>query len=458
MTASRAFRDCREDYLERKLKREQGWNWSEQHGDLVPPSESEDESDRAFLELVAKAEQERESLIPDTLCDAAVCMRRRFGWSIMPVIDKRPLIAWEPLQKEPPNEEMLRCWFGKKARPTGMAVINGSVSGNLACRDFDNPMSYQAWGLRFPELKDMLPTVKTSKGYHVYYKELSISSTRMFDDGELRRTGYNVLPPSRHTTGSLYEWLTPPSTANLIELPQDAVAALSRCWTEKTDQTDQTEHPEQTNQTETTDADGSHEGDRPFARDGLVSITPELERIIMETLPTVHGQRNRMIFVLARRLRSLEGENKLDPRRYRGILEEWHRRARGVIRTKAFPETWMDFLTGYSKVKFAACQDPVMKALEDAQRVGPPPEVHVGEEDEVKVAAALCRELQRVHGSNPFFLSCRKLGEVMNMPHSNANVLLRYLLAERLITEVEKGKLAKKGGKASRYRYMGRLE
>ena len=81
------------------------------------------------------------------------------------------------------SEPALRDLFARE-KTVNVGVILGSVSGNLAWRDFDTMESYDAWAEAHPELAEMLPTVETSRGRHVYFR--AAVKTAKFDDGGLR--------------------------------------------------------------------------------------------------------------------------------------------------------------------------------------------------------------------------------------------------------------------------------
>lgn len=97
--------------------------------------------------------------------------------------------------------------------------------------------------------------------------------------------------------------------------------------------------------------------------------------------------------------------------------------------------------------------------LEQAKEQPLPAVAERYEQTELRLLVALCAELQRIWGEDPFFLSCRKAAEVLNV--KNAKGLpdhvktwrwLFLLTEEGILNEVEKGDLRKR--RASRYRYL----
>ena len=104
-----------------------------------------------------------------TILEYALEYHKR-GWNVIPIaFDKKPPkgFKWTKYQTERVTEDQLQEWFaGGKYRNLG--VIAGAVSGGLVIVDFDSMGLYEQWKARNGELADKLPTVKTSRGMHVY--------------------------------------------------------------------------------------------------------------------------------------------------------------------------------------------------------------------------------------------------------------------------------------------------
>jgi hypothetical protein len=127
-------------------------------------------------------------------------------------------MTWKRFQTTRPSESELRAWFARDRY--ALAVVLGSVSGGLVCRDFDAMEAFDAWAAEYPKFAKELPTVETGRpGRHVYcradvdqVRQVSRSGGGIIDlgDGELRGSGgYCLLPPSRHPSGHNYRWLVP---------------------------------------------------------------------------------------------------------------------------------------------------------------------------------------------------------------------------------------------------------
>ena len=73
--------------------------------------------------------------------------------------------------------------------------------------------------------------------------------------------------------------------------------------------------------------------------------------------------------------------------------------------------------------------------------------------DTCRLLVALCRELQRASGSEPFYLATRTAGRLLNVDHVTAWRWMFLPAHDGVVEEVEKGDRAKR--RASRYRYRG---
>lgn len=135
-----------------------------------------------------------------TLLDHAMSYWER-GFAVLPIDaeKKPPLQTWRRWQRERPSERQLKTWFRRNGL-TGLAVLCGRVSGGLGVRDFDDETAYEDWRSVNPDLAATLPTVRTSRGYHVYFTG-GIDRILTLPDGELSGAGYVLAPPSVHSDG-----------------------------------------------------------------------------------------------------------------------------------------------------------------------------------------------------------------------------------------------------------------
>jgi len=359
------------------------------------------------------------------LLDAALSYAG-LGWSVIPVIDKKAAGLWRPFQERPADEATLRKMF---ARPevTGLAVVCGAVSGKLAVRDFDRRDSYEAWARANPEDATSLPTVKTARGFHVYGR-VENEAFEDFGDGELRADSkhYVLLPPSLHPDGIVYTWTVPLPGSTLPPLPHSLTQGDNR-------------------------ADRENRENREPPPSLRSSLSDAVESAIVATLPRIQGQRNDHLFKLARHLKAIPSLKDAEIRTLRPIVERWHSRALPVIGTKAFLESWADFVHAWEKVRVPAGKGAVETAFTRAVASVPPPiATKLYGQGPIVLLAALCRELQRIAGDGEFYLDCRKAGELIGVAHTTAWEYLNILCADGVLAAGAKGNQTK----ASRFRFV----
>jgi hypothetical protein len=143
---------------------------------------------------------------------------RRRGWSAIRVKGKIPAEPWAEYQQRRMTLEEIeeRPW-------PGVGVVTGGISG-IVVLDADSPEAVE-------ELKRRghppTPTTKTARGLHLYFRhpggELPTriglgSGLDLKGDG-----GYVVAPPSKHPSGSVYEWIISPDEEELAPLPRWAI-------------------------------------------------------------------------------------------------------------------------------------------------------------------------------------------------------------------------------------------
>jgi hypothetical protein len=118
------------------------------------------------------------------------------GISVLPLAQqsKRPpkRFRWKKYQNVRATEDQARTWFDRSDYNVG--IICGSVSGGVTVRDFDDADVYDRWATRNPKLATTLPTVRTGRCRHVYFRS-EFSGIRNVEGGELRgETAYVVAP------------------------------------------------------------------------------------------------------------------------------------------------------------------------------------------------------------------------------------------------------------------------
>lgn len=394
--------------------------------------------------------------------EEALALHRR-GWSVVPMRmeTKVPAVRWKALQTERATERQLAGWW-KPESGWGLGVIFGPISGDLASRDFDDLASYQHWAAIHTALAGILPTVETRRGRHVYFQcdqgKLAELRERLgkphgtgaiaCGNGELRAGPgcYSVVPPSIHPSGHVYRWLIPLPAGQLPRLdPVEAGFVPMELLDKPAPMLDR-------------EGQSERRGTEAIKKGGvadLVNLPLETRQAILEAIPASTGQRNRQVFELARALKGLPALADADPRELRPLVVIWFRlgRERGVIATPDLDLTIVDFYTSWKNIRFPKGTEPI-QAIIDRARANPLPKAAaLVEGDTAKMLVAICRELQRSAGPNPFFLACRTAGRILGVDHAKANRYLKLLEIERVLAIVERGQRG--GGKATRYRYLG---
>jgi len=164
-------------------------------------------------------------------------------------------------------------------------------------------------------------------------------------------------------------------------------------------------------------------------------------------IPHAVGQRNACLFALARHFKSLEPH--ADLKRQSEICKAWHDTFVGIIGTKGFAITWVDFRRAWSKVKYTT---PI---LEECMIVLPPlPDIERLRDYGIEAMhlMQICIALENHHEPEPFFLACRKASELIGLTHYDSAKLLRLFVDEGWLQVVTPHTTAR----APRYR-MGAL-
>jgi putative DNA primase/helicase len=184
----------------------------------------------------------------DAPLDASLAYLRA-GLSVIPIRPDGsklpPLSAWKHYQRQLPSEDQVRFWW--KGGAKGIAIIGGSVSGNLECIDFDRGELFVPWKdlveAQAPGLVARLCVVQTPRepaGFHVRYRcsaaevpgNLKLAQEPGTDSGtgrpclrtliETRGEGGYALapgsPPACHETGRTYDHVAGPALTELADI------------------------------------------------------------------------------------------------------------------------------------------------------------------------------------------------------------------------------------------------
>jgi hypothetical protein len=326
---------------------------------------------------------------------------------------------WKRWQREIPTETDLRTWF--QHTDFNIGIVCGQVSGGLAVRDFDDMKVYENWAQQQPRLAATLPTVETGRpGRHVYFRTAERHGVNVLADGELRGEGaYVVAPGSIHPSGFRYSWMNPLTFLRTVEPVLMGVADVAHM----------------------------------SCVDCVlpVSVCPvTTDDAVLATLPTDIGQRNRRLFELARHLKGIIPD--AGPDELRRIVQNWHKLARPIIRTKSFDTTWTDFRRAWQQVKHPVRQPRWTAAVQLAERIDLPAIASRYDSDEYRRLVRLCLALHQVHGGGQFPLACRVAGEYLGVAFRTASEMIKTLVFDRVLTVASKR--MQSGRWAYEYRYV----
>ncbi len=395
----------------------------------------------------------------------------------VPPRHKAAIVRWKQFQTDRPKAEQLKKWFGRDCQrgekmlnggeviswpsgPANIAIVCGAASGGVAVRDFDIPGAYEKWAGENVELSRTLPTVKTSRGHHVYFRSSARVNLTKLEDGEVRGEGaYVVAPPSIHPSGCTYRWEVPisgsipvisddefttffPSRELTISHPNSHSSA--HCTEEDRRSTEEDRRAQK--RTEAIYVSRGKDSNELTNSDANQSYL--IGQAVLASLPTEEGQREKKLFELARRLLAIFPRNT--PRLDLAVpFEKWWEEAQSVIATKEKEISMEAFFRCWEKAN-TPLEDPIPICIERAKESPMPEWTSILSTPECLLLGGVCRELQRLSGSEPFFIPCRSVERYMGVPYRTAATWLSLFVRLNVLEIVEKH-TTKLG---SRYRYI----
>ncbi len=213
----------------------------------------------------------------------------------------------------------------------------------------------------------------------------------------------------------------------------------------------------------TSAAFGSHQS--PSVASVSVCKAPEMFRVrnldeaVSRALPDGLHRTNACLFELARGLRTLEALNQREfaAGEIRDAFSLWHEKAKPFLRAdeKSRDDYLVELLNAFSRVRFPLLAESLSRAWRLANDEALPAEALQFEDKPKRLLVALCWQLQRIAGEQPFFLSARDAGRLLGVSHVTAATWLRASCVLQIVREVEKGRILPDGQqRASRYRYL----
>jgi hypothetical protein len=176
---------------------------------------------------------------------------------------------------------------------------------------------------------------------------------------------------------------------------------------------------------------------------------------IAQVAPTACHQNNASLFKLARLVRSYEKVvGRLATNTEFGLVfDSWCSLSRPFWRPECtWDDYYAEFLDAYAYARMGLDENPLEIAVTRAATASMP-EVPGFKGEAIRRLAAICRELQKITGVNPFFLPTRRLAEILGVHWSTIARWLRNLCTLRII-DLAPGEVRKRGGvRSPRYHY-----
>ncbi len=159
------------------------------------------------------------------LLNRAINLARK-GYSVIPLVGdtsagepKKPTIKWRAFQRRIPELRELEALFDHRAGALG--VVCGRVS-QLLVIDFDDHLRYQRFCRHLPQYAQSY-TVKTRRGFHVYFSSQVKVPTHQFDGGDIKGEKSYVVAAGSRIAGFVYKAVR---RIEAMVLDKDGVEAL----------------------------------------------------------------------------------------------------------------------------------------------------------------------------------------------------------------------------------------
>ncbi len=259
------------------------------------------------------------------------------GWNITPQVwgTKKPPARhrWKVRKRRPPSRDIDR-WFGTERR--NIAVIPGELSDGLCVRDFDDRDAYHDWRASHPDLAERLPTSRTRRGYHEFFRtdgnDPNIPKRKGVvhcHDGELKVSNSLItLPPSQHPDGGRYEWVIEPFHSAIPIAYDVASAGLIPPPTKTASECGSTQVVQPCQSMPTHFQKGGTQL-ALFCDDGTLS-TKAFDDVLGWTLPTGFGTRVRCLWRLSRCLKTLDETRHFRIDELEPIVRHWQSSGTGI--------------------------------------------------------------------------------------------------------------------------------
>jgi len=149
---------------------------------------------------------------PDKILQKAAHHLISQGFSVIPVHGdndkvnpKKPATMWKTYQRRLAHPSEIDAWFEQNI--TAIGIVCGQIS-KLMVLDFDDEYTYREFLKAFPQYRETF-TVKTKRGYHLYFKVEQKIATYKFDGGDIKGEKSYVIAPPSQVDGWIYTIIKP---------------------------------------------------------------------------------------------------------------------------------------------------------------------------------------------------------------------------------------------------------
>ena len=189
---------------------------------------------------------------------------------------------------------------------------------------------------------------------------------------------------------------------------------------------------------------------------GCAEIRAFLARndVIAQVAPSMEHQNNSSLFALAGWIKSYENEigRPATQAELDCVFDQWCQPSRKFWRPELEHDDYdAEFRMAYSYRRHGFNENPLELAVARA-KAAPLPEISGFKSQRARLIAAVCRELQKMMGENPFFVPTRQIGELIDVHWTTVANWLRLL--EPRIIRLAPGEIRKRGvPRSPRYFY-----
>jgi hypothetical protein len=358
---------------------------------------------------------------------------------------------WKHLQLPDMNDDRHIARLEKAAN---IGVALGDVSGGLVTIDFDEDSYVDGFLAANPLLANTLRTrgsrgcniwVRCSSGYPASQK---LKNSFEAEIGEWRADGNQTIIAGIHPEGMAYQFV--------IEKPVITTSYDGIVWPNSILPPHATESKRVRGV--------KREGEKEVV---CVGVCRQIQTflggndLIAHVAPTDYHQNNASLFKLARLVKSYE--NAIGRRATHSELEfvfnRWCFHARPFWRLELTRDDYYaEFLEACGYARIGLDENPIELAVNRA-RSAPLPELRGFTDERIRLLAAVCREIQQITGTNPFFLPTRKLGEILGVHFTQVARWLRILAEPLQIIHLAPGEVRKRDrNRSPRYFYGPSLD